>query len=102
MLLQLHQTSPSTEVGIRDQDSGDAGGIGFQTTQLQGCIRSCVGENYFCDRFHQHNDGVTWTQRAGNDGLTTLDDGKTADNVTYTGRIIVYLGGTVKAKQEGG
>jgi hypothetical protein len=34
-------------------------------------------ESSFCDRFHQHNGRITWSQRAGNDNVTTLDDGRT-------------------------
>ena len=52
LLLQLRQASQGAEIRTRDPDTGHAGGIGLQTTQLQGDIRGCARENSFCDRFH--------------------------------------------------
>jgi hypothetical protein len=62
LLLQLRQTSQGAEIRMLDQDSGDAGGIGLQTTQLQGGIRGCASENSSCDRFHRRNGRVKRNQ----------------------------------------
>jgi hypothetical protein len=40
-LLQFHPAAQGAEVRTRDQDTGHAGWIGLQTTQLQGYICSC-------------------------------------------------------------
>ncbi len=75
--LQFRQASQGAEIRTGGPDTRHAGRIGLQTTQLQGGIRGGARENSFCDRFHRRNGRVTWSQRAENGSVTTVNGGRT-------------------------